>query len=310
MNAKVSPDLNDVALFVRVLQTRSFSAAARERGVPVSTVSRRIARLESSLGTRMLERTTRSLSLTDAGRVYFEHAERALDDLSQGTGHVLERQLEPSGRVRIFAPTALAAAVSRVVYTFLAQHPRVSIELELGVFPGDIVAGAFDIAIVTGKLDDTHDFVAREIWRSTRKLLLASPQYLRARGAPRRIDDLAKHDCIATTAHDGFSSWTLVQDRAKRRFTFAPRFYVSEFAAAHRAALAGVGIALLPESPCAEDIAKKRLVRVLPSVQGEPGGVHLLYRAHRSLTLTVKTLVAQFLADLPNSDPTPRRRTG
>lgn len=308
MDAKVQPDLNDVALFVRVVQTRSFSGAARERGVPVSTVSRRIARLESSLGTRLLERTTRALSVTDAGRIYFEHAERAMDDLSQGTGHVLERQAEPSGRVRIFAPAALGTSVSRVVYAFLAQHPRVSIDLELGVHPVDLVAGAFDIAIVTGKLDDTHDFVAREIWRSTRKLLFASPQYLKARGTPRRIDDLTKHDCIATRAHDGFASWTLLQGRAKRRFTFAPRFYVSEFAAALGAVLAGVGIGLLPESPCAEEIAKKRLLRVLPSIEGEPGGVHILYRAHRSLTITVRTLVAHFLADLPNSDPTPRRR--
>jgi len=310
MDAKMQHDLNDVALFVRVVQTRSFSGAARERGVPVSTVSRRIARLESSLGTRLLERTTRSLRMTDAGRVYFEHAERAMDDLSQGTGHVLARQTEPSGRVRIFAPTALAASVSRVVYAFLLQHPRVSIELELGVHAVELVNGAFDIAIVTGKLDDTQDFVAREIWRSTRKLLFASPQYLKAHGAPRRIDDLAKHDCIATRAHDGFASWTLVQGRIKRRFTFAPRFYVSEFAAAQRAVLAGVGIAMLPESLCAEEVAQKRLVRVLPSIEGEPGGVHILYRTHRSLTVAVQTLVARFLADLRESDPTPRRRPG
>jgi DNA-binding transcriptional LysR family regulator len=153
------------------------------------------------------------------------------------------------------------------------------------------------------QIDDTQDFVAREIWPSTRKLLLASPRYLKARGVPRRIDDLARHDRIATRAHDGFSSWTLVQGRRKRRFTFAPRFYVSEFAAAQRAVLADVGIALLPESPCGEEIAKKRLVRVLPGVEGEPGGVNILYRAQRSLTLAVRTLVTQFLTDLPSSDP-------
>src|ERR1700761_6256571 len=104
MDARVNLDLNDVSLLVRVVQTRSFSAAGRERGVPVSTVSRRIARLESALGLRLLERTTRSLRLTDAGRAYFAHAERAVDDLAQGSDLVRDLQKEPRGRVRILAP--------------------------------------------------------------------------------------------------------------------------------------------------------------------------------------------------------------
>ncbi|MDI1484726.1 LysR family transcriptional regulator [Polyangium sp. y55x31] len=296
-------DLNDVALLVRVVRTQSFSAAARERGVPVSTVSRRIARLESALGTRLLERTTRTLRLTDAGRAYFDHAARAMDDLAQGTGQVRERQAEPRGRVRILAPTTLAAAVANVIYVCLAKHPGLSIDLELDQRPADLVAEGFDIAIVTGKVDDTNEFVAREIWRKTQKLLFASPRYLKAHGVPRRIDDLAQHDCVATRASDGFTTWTLVQGRTKRRFTFAPRFYVSEFAAAHRAVLAGVGIALLPEVHCTEDLAQNRLVRVLAGWEGEAGGVHLLYRAHRSITAAVRTCIDHFLAELPGTDP-------
>src|SRR6185312_10535015 len=108
MDAKMDLDLNDVALLVRVVQTRSFSVAARERGVPVSTVSRHIARLESTLGTRLLERTTRTLRLTDAGRTYFDHAARAVDDLSRGTVELREHQAEPRGRLRILAPTWFA----------------------------------------------------------------------------------------------------------------------------------------------------------------------------------------------------------
>jgi DNA-binding transcriptional LysR family regulator len=131
MNAKADFDLNDVALLVRVVQTRSFSAAARERGVSVSTVSRRISRLESALGTRLLERTTRSLHLTDAGRDYFEHAARAMDELAQGTGQLRERQAEPKGRVRILAPTWFSGAVSNVLHGYLEKYPRVSIDLEL-----------------------------------------------------------------------------------------------------------------------------------------------------------------------------------
>lgn len=303
------PDLNDVSLFVRVVQTHSFSAAARERGVPVSTISRRIARLESSLSTRLLERTTRALRLTDAGRVYFDHASRAMDDLVQGTGQVRERQATPRGRVRILAPTALAAAVANVSFTFLAAHPQVSIDVELGQNPSDLAMAGFDLAIVTGKPDATSDFVAREIWRSTRKLLLASPRYVASRGAPRHIDDLAQHDCVATRTKDGFATWTLVKGRDKRRFTFAPRFSVSEFAAAHRAVLAGLGIALFPESSCADDLASKRLIRVLETVEGEPGGVYLLYRTQRSLSFTVRAVVTHFLATLPATDPMGQNRS-
>lgn len=303
MDAPIDLDLNDAALLVRVVRTRSFSAAARERGVPVSTVSRRIARLESALGVRLLERTTRRLQLTDAGRAYFGHAERAIDDLTQGTHHVRELQSEPRGRVRIVAPIALGAAVASAVCTYLAKHPRVSVDLEIDSRRVDLLTGSFDIAIVPGHVDDTADFVARELWRATRKLLYASPRYLEARGVPRRIEDLARHDCIAVHATEGMATWTLGKGRRRQRITFEPRFYVSESSAAHRATLAGIGIALLPEVFCAEDVAAKRLVRVLEGYEAEAGGVSLLYRAHRALTAAVRTCVDHLLGALPATDP-------
>ncbi|RYE89678.1 MAG: LysR family transcriptional regulator [Myxococcales bacterium] len=302
MNARIDPDLNDVALLVRVVRLQSFSAAARERGVPVSTVSRRIARLEAALGIRVLERTTRRLRLTDEGRGYFAHAERAVDDLAQGTDRIRELQKEPRGRVRVVAPLVLGAAVSGVLYAYLARYPEVSVDLELDDRRVDLLAEGFDIAVVTGRVDST-DFVARELWTTSRKLLFASPSYLAARGAPRRLDDLARHDCIATRAPDGVATWTLVQGRRKRRVSFEPRFCVSEFSAAYRAVLAGLGIALLPEVHCTADVARKKLVRVLDGCEGEPGGVSLLYRSHRALTAAVRTCIDHFLAALPATDP-------
>lgn len=298
MNAKVDLDLNDVALLVRVVQRRSFSAAARERGVPVSTVSRRVARLESALGLRLLERTTRTLRLTDAGRKYFEHAERAMDDLAQGTGQVRELQEEPRGRVRIVAPIAFGPAVASSVYRYLAAHPGVSIDLETDGRRLDLDSG-FDLAIVAEKLEDTGDFVARALRPTTRKLLFASPRYLKERGTPRDVEGLARHDCIATRAVEGHATWTLAQGRIKRRFTFAPRLHVSEFSAAYRAVLAGVGIGMMPESLCARDVATKRMVRVLEGWEGEAAGVYLLYRAHRSLTAAVRTCLDHLLTELP-----------
>lgn len=307
MDARITPDLNDVALLVRVVQTRSFSAAARERGVPVSTVSRRIARLESALGSRLLERTTRRLRLTDAGRAYFAHAERAIDDLGQGTDVVRELQAEPRGRVRIIAPITFGATVTTVICRYLAAHPGVAVDLELEDRRVDLLAEGYDIAIIGGRPDEgSTDFVARQLWRATRKLLYASPGYLEARGTPREVDDLARHDCIAMRAADGIATWTLLVGRRKRVVTIEPRFCANDSSAAHRATLAGVGIAMLPEVICAKDVAAKRLVRVLDRHEGEPGGVHLLYRSHRSLTAAVRTCIDYFLAELPATDPSRR----
>lgn len=300
MDANVN--LNDVALLVRVIQTRSFSAAARERGVPVSTVSRKISRLEQALGLRLLERTTRRLVLTDAGRRYFAHAERAIEDLAEGGAVVRELQTEPRGRVRILAPVTLGGVITDVLVSFLARYPAVGVDLELAERTLDLGSETFDLAIITGRVD-TSDFIARPLWRSSRKLLFASPRYLEERGTPRTIADLTRHACIATRGGDGTATWTLARNRVTKRFAFAPRLYVSESSAAHRAARAGVGIAMLPEVLCVEDVAHGHLVRVLPRFEGQVGGVALLYRAHRSVTAAIRACIDHFLSELPASDP-------
>lgn len=309
MDATLGPDLNDAALLVRVVQTHSFSAAARERGVPVSTISRRIARLESSLGVRLLERTTRQVELTEAGRTYYAHAERAVDDLAQGVDRVRHLQSEPRGRVRVVAPLVVAAPVSDLICHYLAQHPEVQVHLEFDDRRVGVLSDEFDIAIVAGRVD-TSDFTARALWRATRKLLLASPKYLKARGAPERVEELAEHDCISTQTVEGRTTWTLMEDARQRRVTFAPRLYVSEFSAAHRATVAGLGIALLPEVLCVDDLKKRRLVRVLESYEGEAGRLSLLYRAHRSLTAAVRSCVEYLVAELPKADPGARIEVG
>lgn len=129
-------------------------------GSAPGTPSRRITRLEAALDIRLLERTTRQLRLTDAGRTFFAHAERAVDDLAQGSDRVHELQKEPRGRVRIMAPIGLGAAVANVVYGYLAKHAGVSIDLEVDERRGELVSEDVDLAIVTGK-PDTTDFVAR-----------------------------------------------------------------------------------------------------------------------------------------------------
>lgn len=308
MAAKLAINLNDVALFVRVVQLRSFSAVARERGLPVSTVSRQIARLEAALGLRLLERTTRRLVLTDAGRGYHAHAERAVDDLAQGGALVRELQTEPRGRVRIIAPISLGGVVTDALVPLLKAHPAVDVDLALAERALDLAADTFDLAIITGKVESAAgDFIAKSLWRASRKLLFASPAYLRAHGAPRTVDALARHHCISTRAADGLATWTFVRPGARtQRVTFAPRLHVSDTTSAQRAARGGVGIAMLPEILAADDVAHGRLARVLPRHEGQAGGISLLYRAHRSLTAAVRACVDHLVRAIPASDPAGR----
>jgi len=293
-----APDLNDVALLVRVVQSASFSAAAKERGVPVSTVSRRIARLEARLGARLLERTTRSLRLTDVGRTYFAHAERAIDELWQGSQQVSAVHVVPRGKVRITAPIGMGPTIASALASYLVKTKEVSIELDLTERRVALVAEGFDIALRAGH-PDSPDFVAKKIIASTR-CLFASKEYLRRRGRPKEVADLASHDLIATRASSSGAVWDLFsgKDRKRHRVSFKPRLFVNELVAARQAVRSGIGIALLPTRDPSPD-EDGALQRVLPNVSGERGGLWLLYPAQRSLTAAVRSCVDHLLANLP-----------
>jgi DNA-binding transcriptional LysR family regulator len=296
--AVAAPDLNDVALFVHVVQAASFSAAAKERGVPVSTVSRRVARLEATLGSRLLERTTRKLRLTDVGRTYFAHAERAIDELRQGSDHVHALDVVPRGRVRITAPVGLGSMLTAALPAFLAEAPAVSIEIDLADRRVDLLDEGFDIALRTGPVD-TADFVGRKILESTR-CLFASKAYLDRRGRPKQLADLSGHDLIATRSSMTGTVWELFGRAGRRhRFAFKPRVLVNELLAARNAARCGMGIALLP-SP---EVDEGELERVLPNVTGHRAVLWLLYPAHRSLTAAVRSCIDHLLATLPKASP-------
>jgi DNA-binding transcriptional LysR family regulator len=286
------PDLNDDALFVAVVRAASFTAAAKQRGVPVSTVSRRIARLEARLDTRLLERTTRRLHLTDVGRTYFEHAVRALDVLAEGSQHVRAVHAAPHGRVRLTAPVGLGPLVTRLLASYLREAPDVTIELDLIERRVDLIAEGFDIAIRTGP-SDSPDLVARKIFESAR-YLFASKSYLARRGRPARVDDLTSHDLVATQSSATGASWDLYIGKRRHRLSFKPRFVVNELQAARSAALAGIGITLLPTTVSEND----GLVRVLPRISAAAGGLWVLYPSRRALTAAVRTCVDHLVREL------------
>jgi DNA-binding transcriptional LysR family regulator len=306
-----APDLNDVALFVEVIEAASFSAAARRRGVPVSTVSRRIARLEASLGSRLIERTTRTLRLTRVGETYLAHAERALDELTQGSQQVCAFDAVPRGRVRITAPVALGPTLTGALAPYLARTPLVSVDIDLTDRRVDLLAEGVDIAVRSGPLESA-DFVARKVSDSTR-CLFASKTYLDRRGRPQRLADLSSHDLIATRSSTSGAVWELFsggegghrRGNRRHRFAFKPRLVVNELFAAKNAALAGIGIVLLPSLA----VDRGELERVLPGVWGERGGLWVLYLARRSLTAATRSCVEHLLASLPGMHDVSSKRS-
>ena len=188
-------DLNDVAVFARVVEAGSFTGAARLLGIPKTTVSRRIAELEREVGLRLLQRTTRSLNMTDAGRLYYEESSRGLRAIEDANLRLADARAEPSGTICVSAPVAFGSFfLADTVFDFLAAYPKTRVELRLTDDKLNLVEDGIDLAFRTGTLADST-LVARKLG-STHKILCASPAYLERRGTPAQAVDLGRHDCV------------------------------------------------------------------------------------------------------------------
>ncbi|HTE50188.1 MAG TPA: LysR family transcriptional regulator [Kofleriaceae bacterium] len=290
-------DLNDVFFFALVSELGSFSAAAREAGVPVSTVSRRIARLEERLGVTLMTRTTRKLSLTDAGRGYQDHARRAVDEIEAAERMVHDLGSRPSGRVRLTTSMGIARIVWPSISEFLELHPDVRVELDAREHRVDLVEEGYDLAVRAGELPDST-LVARKLFDATRQLF-ASPAYLARRRRPRRVVDLAHHDCVLMGIGAPRAPWVLRQRGRRLRVVVSGRIRVNEMGLAHQACLDGCGIALLPVKLSAADVAAGRLERVLPSVDGGSSPLWIVHPAGRRLPSAVRALADHLVARVP-----------
>src|SRR6187551_3436993 len=185
-------DLNRATTFVRVVETGGFTRAAETMGLPPSSISRSVARLEEELGITLLERTTRKVSLTDAGKAFFERAREALAGLEEANALALDAAKEAHGVVRVAMPPEMMANAGTMIATFLAKHPRIRIELTFTTRGAELVGDLVDVAVQIGRLPDSS-LITRKLGVATDKLY-ASPAYLESRGVPRKLADLAKHD--------------------------------------------------------------------------------------------------------------------
>jgi DNA-binding transcriptional LysR family regulator len=298
-------DLNDVIYLARVVETGSFSAAARRLGVPKSTVSRRIARLEKDLGVRLVQRTTRKLGLTDAGELYYEHCSRALAQLEEGHRTLSRMQQAPSGTLRLSAPPDLAQPlVGQLIAEFGDRFPDVRVIAEMTTRVVDLVAEGFDLAIRAGTLLDSS-LVARRLATFGIRLW-ASPGYLAKAGTPKEPADLRGHRCLLLGSERTRANWSLEGPLGIVSVDVDGQLVSNDVTLLRRAAVAGRGIARLPTLTCFEEERAKRLVRVLPDYQLGESGVYAVFPSGAYLSPKVRSFVELAVelmskAELPGS---------
>jgi DNA-binding transcriptional LysR family regulator len=275
-------DLNDVSTFVSVADAQSFTAAAKQLGVPKSTVSRRVSHLEETLGVRLLHRTTRKLALTDAGVAYFAKAQEALAGLRDAATEISEIQGAPRGTLRVTAPVDVGVAVlARIVTGFVAKYPEVRVDASLTSRTVDLVSEGFDVAIRAGKLADSS-LVARKMGELS-LWLLASPAYLDRRGRPRTVEDLATHECLLFRSKNGTSRWGLTGPEGDVSVDVTGSIAGDDFLYLREIMVDGGGIGLFPWFVCGEEIATRKVVRVLPDFAVRGSQLSLVYPSSRHL---------------------------
>jgi DNA-binding transcriptional LysR family regulator len=286
-------DLNRATTFVRVVESGGFTRAAESLGLPPSSVSRSVSKLEEDLGITLLERTTRKVALTDAGRAYFERARDALAGLEEANALALDAAREVHGLVRVAVPLDFAAKLGTMLAQFAHAHPRIRLEITFTNSGAELVGDVVDLALAIGKLPDSS-LVARRLGNSVHQLY-AAPSYLAERGTPRVLADLAKHDCVVMRAIAGEARWELQGSKGLEHVDVPARLAGDHIQLVIEATLAGLGIAQLPTFFAEPHVAAGALALVLPRYSAE-APLHVLTHASRHLPRRV-ALVRDFLAE-------------
>lgn len=286
-------DLNDMLYFAEVAERGGFAAAGRALGLPKSRLSRRVAELEARLGVRLLQRTTRKLSLTEVGDIYLRHCSAMRDEALAAAEAVAHLQVEPRGMLRVTCPVTLAqSTLGYLIPRYLALFPLVKLDLRVTNRVVDLVEEGIDIALrVRPTLDDSGSLVVKQLG-ATCGHLLASPEQLRRQGTPATLEDLARLDTVAMSATDGRSAWVLVGPEGQEFvFQHQPRYVADDLQTLKLAVLAGTGISFLPEFLSRAELQAQLLVPVLPGWAPKPGMAHAVFPSRRGQIPAVRSFL-------------------
>jgi DNA-binding transcriptional LysR family regulator len=286
-------DLNNLYFFARVVDFGSYTAAAEALGLQTSKLSRRVGALEGELGVRLLNRTTRKLSLTEAGKTFHRHCVALLAEAEAAKDAINETPSSPRGVVRISCPTGLLqGGVADILARYLSAHPQVRIALEATNRRVDVVDEGVDIAIRVRlpPLEDSD--LAMRSFGPSQMILVGSPALIAAHGQPQVLRDIEQMPTLSMGSAGKEHLWRLVDtDATPAELTHTPRFSTDDLHSLRRAAIRGVGVACLPALLVADDLSRGALVRLLPSLSSQSGIVHAVFPSRRGMVPAVRSLL-------------------
>lgn len=291
----MSQDLARIRAFVQVFDAGGFSSAARQHGRSKALLSKYVTDLEDYLGVRLMNRTTRKLSLTEAGEAYYREASQLLQQLDDLDATISDQTAEPRGMVRVSAPRNLGeTTLAPAIFAFMAKNPLVSVDLRLEDRYVDLVEEGVDVALRISTLADSS-LIARKI-ADMRHVICGSPELIKRVGRPHSGEALRNMPCILDTNVPSHSSWRFIEDGKPLTVHVAGPARVNSPVAAMQAALAGLGFAVLPTYLADPHIAEGRLVRVLEDRMPEGPSLQAVYPHRRHLAGKVRALIDHLVA--------------
>lgn len=280
-----------VSEFVAVVEMESFTAAAKRLGISTAQVSRQVSALEIRLSAKLLYRTTRRVSVTEAGNIYYQHCRQVLDGLEEAERVITNLQSTPTGKLKITAPVTYGErTIAPLVNSFVAKYPELNVRLHLTNQTLDLIDQGYDLAIRMGKLDDSTMMARRLASRTLH--VCASPDYLRVHGVPHSLSELEQHNCLPGT----LDYWRFQEQGKARNIKVKGNIRCNSGRALVNAALKGIGIVQLPDYYVVRFIEDGQLVSLLDQLREPDDGVWALYPHNRHLSPKVRMLL-DYLAE-------------
>lgn len=291
MKETISLDLlSGMAVFALVVDAGGISAAAREMRLSKSAVSKQLSALEDRLGTRLLQRTTRRMSLTEAGAGFLEHCRRVVSEAEAAENAIGALQGEPRGVLRVNAPMTFGTMhLAALIPDFLARYPEVSVDMALNDRMIDLLDEGYDVAVRIGRLADSS-LVARKL-APARRVMVAAPSYLDRRGRPETLADIGGHDTLCYSYVPAAEEWRFDGPKGEESARVTSRLRANNGEILLAACLAGAGIAALPTFICGPSLRAGSLVRVLPHLERTDFAIHAVWPTTRHLSAKVRAFL-------------------
>jgi DNA-binding transcriptional LysR family regulator len=293
-------DLNDIYYFVQVVELGSFTAASKSLGVAKSQLSFRVARLEASLGVRLIQRTTRRSHVSEIGRRYYEQCRLLLATAEQTQRVIDEAQAAPRGRIHVACPVLFAQLLlAPVLVDYLRQHPDVQVDLDICHHQVDVIAGGYDIAFRVRDSIKDSSLVMRSYGMDPH-MLVASPDLLQRQGHPAQPLDLKRLSSVGVISAEGRHFWSLISDDGRtQQIEHHPSLVSDDLHVLYQAVVGGVGMAQLPQFVCRGPVAEGRLIPLMPGWSLPPGNVHAVYPSRHGHTPALRSFIDFVAQRLP-----------